>query len=369
MAIVYVPQTIFPEFASDLEISEVAARDAFTASALSYALAFFAFGPLSDVYSARALASSGAVATALAGGLTALTTSFPMFVVAAAATGVCAASVPSAMLALAARAGNGRTGRSFGVILAATVAGITLGRGVGALLAGSVGWRWTYVVLASAILVAGLSSLALPRTTSRSQSVVRAYAAALTMIARPDVLRFLGVGGSLFFGYLGLTTVLTLRLSDPPLSLGPSAIGAINLSGLIALAGAPLAGALVPRLGAKKVSLLGLCLCLAGTVAVRLATDAVGATLGLLILYLGVFAAQPGLMVRLTQLVGVDQKGSASASYFLVCLLAGSFLGWLWQDHGWALVVVASAAAVVLTLVLASTTSDTRALRARGATR
>lgn len=363
VAIVYIPQSIFGEISRDLHVSAVAGRDAFAVSAFSYALAFFVFGPLSDVFSTRVLGSIGAVATALFAGIAALTTSFPIFIGAVAATGFCAASVPSAMFALAGRAAAGRTGSYFGFVLAATVAGITIGRGFGGLIAGSIGWRWAYSLFAATILVLGLFSLTLPKADRGNRSVMRAYGSAFRMMTRPAVLSYLGIGGALFFGYLGLTTVLTLRLSGPPMSLGATTIGLMSLSGLIALAGAPLAGALVPTIGAKKVSLLGLSICLVGVIVIGWAEIPGVATVGLLILYLGVFAAQPALMVRLTQLVGDVQKGSASASYFLVCLLAGSIggtvLGSLWQEYGWLITAGISASAVLLALVGAAIKNET----------
>lgn len=362
VAIVYVPQSIFAEIASDLSISAVDARESFTVSALCYALAFFVFGPLSDVLSPRTLGSFGAIATALFGSLAACVNSFSMFIAAVAATGIFAASVPAAMFALAGRAQSERSGRYFGFILAATVAGITIGRGIGALIAGEIGWRWAYAVFAVAILVLGLSSLALPRDHRRELSIGGAYLAAMRMMVRPAVLSYLTIGGALFLGYLGITTVLTLRLSSPPMSLDATAIGVISLSGLVALAGAPLAGTLVPRIGAKNVSLLGLAVCVVGVATIGLAATPWTATIGLLVLYLGVFAAQPALMVRLTQLVGHDLKGSASASYFLVCLLAGSLggsvLGWIWQHCGWSFAAGTAIVTVVLALVVATARRD-----------
>ncbi|WP_169719132.1 MFS transporter [Corynebacterium freiburgense] len=362
MAIVYIPQAIFTTFADDFGISAVRARDTFTVSAISYALAFFVFGPLSDVFSARMLGSVGAFATAIFGTLSAISNSFVGLILSIAATGIAAASVPSAMFAMAGKTEPEKSGRYFGIILAATVAGITIGRSIGALITGEIGWRWAYGTFAIMILIAGFCSLGLPAVNHKNCNVIRAYSTAMGMVVRPAVLSFLTIGGALFVGYLGITTILTLRLSGPPMFLDSTAIGLVSLSGLIALVGAPFAGTLVPKIGPKKVSVIGLIVCVIGAILIVFASNVWVATAGLLILYLGVFAAQPALMVRLSGFIEPELKGSASAVYFLVCLLAGSFggslLGWLCHRQGWFFAAGIAAIAIFIALLIAFVKHD-----------
>lgn len=358
VALVYAPQAIFGNVAEDLAVPAVDARNAFTVSVLSYAVAFFFVGPLSDILSARALGTAGALATSLFGGLAAAAPTFSLFLGAVAGAGVSAACVPAAMFASAGRSEDGKAGRFFGVVLAATVAGITVGRGVGGVLTGLIGWRTAYLILAAAALSSGLISVVLPATRTLSGNVLSTYWAALQMLVRPTVFGFLVVGAALFFGYLGITTVLTLRLSSAPFNLDATTIGAVSFCGLIALAGAPLAGVLVPRVGAKTMSIIGLVTCLVGAAVISVASTVWAAAVGLFLLYLGVFAAQPALMVRLAQLVGATQKGAVSSSYFLACLLAGSAggaaLGWAWSSFGWVLASGTATAAVAAAVSVAA---------------
>ena len=81
-------------------------------------------------------------------------------------------------------------------------------------------------------------------------------------------------------------------------------------------------------------------------------------TLGVLVMYTGVYACQPAVFYDVTTAITPQQMGAASSLYLLSCLSGGSFgsyaLGPVWQRWGWKGVMVAAGAATVGTLVLGS---------------
>ena len=352
VAVVYLPQAIFASIGKTFGVSEVSSKEVFTISAFSYALAFFIFGPLSDVIHFRKLASYGAIATAVLAFSISQIPNYILLLCIVAFMGICAASIPAAMFSMVSQSTSSKAGKYFGLILAATVAGISLGRGLGGVLTGLYGWQFTYIIFAVLILTFGISSFFLPKSSTVSKrSIFGAYLNSFKMIGKPKTLVYLGIGAFLFLGYLGVTTVLTLRLVNPPFSVDASVIGMISMSGLVALGGAPIAGSLVPKIGAGRVSLLGLITCLLGILLIGIATNIIVATIGLLVIYLGVFAAQPALMVRLTRTVDSVMRGAASSIYFLMCLLfgslGGSLLGGLWSNNGWSSAIVAASISII----------------------
>jgi YNFM family putative membrane transporter len=66
VASVYLTQSIFPLLAQSYAMPESAGRLTFTYTSMAYAVAFFVVGPLSDLISARRLASIGLAGSALA---------------------------------------------------------------------------------------------------------------------------------------------------------------------------------------------------------------------------------------------------------------------------------------------------------------
>ncbi|MGW7292685.1 MFS transporter [Streptomyces xiamenensis] len=361
---VYLTQPVFPEIAASLDTGAQSVRLAFTVTTLAYALAFFLFGPLTDRVRTTVLGGSGAVAVALLLPAAAAAPNLPLFAALLTVAGIAAAAVPAAMIALMPRiAPPGQTGLYFGLIIGATVAGITLGRSFTGLVAGWAGWREAMLLLALLNLAAAFAVTRLPAPPAppaaapNSPDLAQAYRAAARMTTHPPVLRPLAIGSLLFFGYLGVITFLTYRLRGEPFGYGAGAIGAVSLAGLIGVAGAPLAGRLSSRIGARRMVLLGLTLVAAGIGALGVATGPVLLTAGVLLVFLGVFSCQPAVLVLLARAAPPERAGAASSLYLLVCLLAGSLssaaLGPVWSAGGWAAVTGTGAAAIAGALALA----------------
>lgn len=361
VATVYMTQPIFPQIAQSLRVEPVDARLAFFFVSLAYSLSFFVFGPLSDRIQAKSLAVWGTAALVVLLVGASQAGSFAVLVAALAAAGVAAAAVPAATLALMPRiAPPGTAGTYFGIVIAASVAGITVGRSATGLVAGWLGWRQAILLLALLNAACLIALAFLPRTElphAGGRAVRQAYGQALGMFGQPKVARLLGVGALLFFGYLGAVTFLTFRLAAEPFGLGASAIGLVSAIGLAALFGAPLSGAMIPRLGARRVVLLGLPTALAGILVLAVAGSTPLVAAGLLLVFLGVFSCQPAVLVLLAAVVPERNRGSASSSYMLSCLCSGSLstmaMGPVWTAYGWPGVVTTACVAIVAAVLLA----------------
>ncbi|MFJ8650539.1 MFS transporter [Streptomyces sp. NPDC093546] len=360
VATVYMTPPVFPQIAQTLGVDPVDARLAFFFVSLAYSLSFFVFGPLSDRFQARSLALWGTAALVVLLVAASRATTFGVFIALLAAAGVAAAAIPAATLALMPRiAPPGKAGAYFGVVIAASVAGITVGRSATGIVAGWLGWRSAILLLALLNAACLLALAALPRTdvAGRHTTALSAYGQALRMFTRGRVVRLLLVGALLFFGYLGAVTFLTYRLVGPPFGLGASAIGLISAIGLGALFGAPLSGALVSRVGARAVVLSALPTALAGVLVLAVAPSTPLVALGLLLVFLGVFSCQPAVLVLLSQAVPEHNRGSASSSYMLTCLCAGSLstvaLGPVWRGGGWTGVVTTACVSITAAILLA----------------
>lgn len=363
VASVYLTQPIFTDIAKAFDLPAGDARLAFGVASISYALAFFFLGPLSDYVSASRMARMGLTLTALCLAAAAAVPRFDLLLVAMAASGAAAATVPAAMFALLPRiAQREQVGTYFGLIIAASVVGITLGRAGMGILAGSAGWQHAFLIAAVALLLTVAVTLALPREGAdhahKASSIGAAYRNGLSMLIEPRLLLLFATGFLLFFGYLGVVTFLTFRLQQAPFSYNSAAIGSISLVGLSAVLGAPLSGRLATKIGPQAVALTGFGIVALAISCLRVAETGTMATIGLFTLFLGVFSCQPAIFVQIAGRVGSDRRGAASSLYLLTCLGAGSLssflLGPVWAAWGWpgvtgtGLVAVAAGAVILI---------------------
>lgn len=360
VASVYMTQPVFAEIGEAYRLTAKDARIAFSVTSITYALAFFVLGPLSDHIGARRMAGLGLLFASVSVAASALLADYTGFLIACGVQGAAAAAVPAAMFALMPRiARKDQVGTFFGLIIAATVVGITLGRSAMGLLAAGIGLRSSLFVFAVALIVMAVFTRALPEDTTqarRSKGFLLIYGETARMLIAPDLLRLFATGFLLFFGYLGVVTFLTLRLHQPPFSFDSAAIGSISLLGLGAVVAAPVAGRLVGRLGSLAVALGGLVIVLAAIGCLAWAQSTAGAAAGLFLIFLGVFACQPAVFVRIAQRVGTDRRGAASSLYLLTCLGAGSLasvvLGPAWATGGWTEITEICALSAVLSAAL-----------------
>ncbi len=357
---VYVSQPLFGVFAESFDVPIEATGGTFGWPMMAYSLTFLLVAPLTAVLPLRRMMLVGLVVCAAALSLAAQATCLPHLIGALVLGGLGAAIVPAAAFALPPRIARAdRVGALFGVLIAASVVGLILGRSASGVAADAIGWRGVYLGVAVLMVLAAVSLAVLPPTGGASRNGVgAAYRAVLGVLGRPEIVVRLVIGGFLFFGYLGLATLLTLRLESAVFGLSTSQIGWLGFSGLVAVAGAPLAGVLVPRLGASTVVIGGLAAAILA--AAVLATTASVAAVGgaLMLLFGGVFACQPAVLVMLSTRCEADLRGAISSVYLVVCLGAGGLsslvLGAAWVRFGWDGVALGALSALGLALLIAS---------------
>jgi YNFM family putative membrane transporter len=253
----------------------------------------------------------------------------------------------------------GKAGRYLGLCLSATVTGLIFGRTVVGILTGLWGWRHALLAYGVPVAVLGLALLrlpALPSLNTQRTSLPEQYRRSLSLLAMPQIVRRYLAGFLLFFAYLGTLTIMTFYLVKPPFDLSVAQIGWISLSGIGGAVIAPKAGALAQSYGVNRVVRAGVMLVL-GAFAILLSFHNVPAvTLGVLVLYTGVYACQPAVFYDVTTVIRPQQMGAASSLYLLSCLSGGSLgsyaLGPVWQRWGWSGVMIAAGLATVGTLLL-----------------
>jgi MFS transporter, YNFM family, putative membrane transport protein len=300
-----------------------------TGYSLAYALGLLIFGPLSDRYGRKPILIPGMVALAIATATLSFASSMTMVGVLRAVQGLLAASYAAVVLAYVGEA-LPRRWRSTGIGAVATaflVAGI-VGQVYAQAIAEALGWRWVFGLAAPAFGVAalGLSTILIePAVGSPPSSLGQEYRDLARLARRRQMA----------LPYLALLTIL-LSFVAMYAALGPWLRTRFGLDGadvlLVRLAGlpgmilAPLAGWLVGRLGAARVSIAGFGLAAAGLI-----LEAVTAgRLQTLVTFSGVFVAGiatvvPAMITLIAGRAGPARGGALGLGGF--ALFAGASCG------------------------------------------
>ncbi|MFZ5895440.1 MAG: MFS transporter [Myxococcota bacterium] len=363
-------QPIFATIAEEFQLPVVDVRVSFSYCSLTYAVAFFLLGALTDRLPLARLGMWCSLGLGGSVALCALAPNFALFNVGMAATGVFAAGVVSPMFPYMARiAPAGRAGTYLGYCLSATVTGIIFGRTLLGVLTGVVGWRIAILSYGLAIFPVSFALYRmppLPLLGGARGSIAEHYSRALGLLFIPRIVRRYAAGFLLFFAYLGTLTILTFYLGRPPFDLPVAKIGWISLAGVGGALVAPKAGALAQAYGASRVVRVGVVLVL-GSFAIMLLLQSTAAVVaGVLVMYAGVYACQPAVFYDVTTAIQPQQMGAASSLYLLSCLSGGSLgsytLGIVWQHWGWRGVMASAGAATLGTLVLGTVGGEERTL-------
>ena len=350
VATVFMTQSIFLEISQAFHMDISKARFAFSGASLCYAAAFFVIGPLADRFDLprMALIGLGALLAAILFASTA--PGFATFVIAMGLIGFSAALVPASMIPHMTRlAPPDKRGLYVGAVVASGTLGIVFGRVAVGLLTAHLGWRVAFRIVALFLLIlsaAGYARLLEPAQKEKlpGYPLWDLYLNAVRLVCRPRPLALLATGFFLFFGFLGMVTFLTYRLTAPPFLFTAGEVGWISLAGVTALI-APFAGSLSQKAGPYRISLPGLGICLVALQLMGWSQSVPLITLGLLLLFAGAYCCQPLIFLLIGASVPDSALGSASSLYILVCIGGGSLssmvLGPVWAHWGWTGVTVA----------------------------
>ena len=360
---VFMTQSIFLELSESFKIDITQARFSFSLVSLFYAASFFFLGPAADKFDLPKIAVTGLLLLAITVFCSSYAASFSLFIIAMALMGICAALIPASMFPhIAKTAPKNKIGIYMGSIIAAGTLGVIFGRVSMGLLTSIIGWQFSFRIVSFVLFfLSALTFLSLvekhDEMSKNHQKLTRLYANSIRLFFNPKILSLLLAGFSLYFGFLGMVTFLTYRLIAPPFNFSSGEVGWISFAGITALI-APFAGDLSQKIGTYKIIFPGLLICLLSFQLMGWFQSIPLTVLGLLLLFLGVYACQPLVFLLIGQNVSKESIGSASSLYILFCIGAGSlssiFLGPVWRSYGWQGITTLCSISLLISLLIMS---------------
>ena len=360
---VFMTQSIFLELSESFQIDLTRARFSFSLVSMFYAAACFFVGPAVDKFDLPKIAVTGLFLLAMTVAGASYATGYSMFLTAMALAGFCAASIPASMFPhIVKTSPENKTGTYMGSIVASGTLGVIFGRVAMGILTAAVGWRFSFRIVSFVLFIlAALTFLSLVENhdekPTNHEKLPRLYANSIRLLFSPKIFSLLLAGFSLFIGFLGMVTFLTYRLIEPPFNFSSGEVGWISFAGISALI-APFAGNLSQKISIYKIIFPALLICLLSFQLMGWFESIPLTALGLLLLFLGVYACQPLLFLLIGQTAPKESLGSASALYALFCIGGGSlssiFLGPVWLSYGWHGITILCSISLLISLLIMS---------------
>jgi YNFM family putative membrane transporter len=346
----YVTQPVLPLLSVEFGVTPATAGLTISAVVLAIAIASTFYGPLSDALGRKrvmvwttALLAIPTLACAAAPSLRAL-------IALRGVQGVLIPGMSGVAVAYVGDAFDARRMRAVvGGYIAATVAGGLVGRVLSGWVAAHAGWRTAFVVFSATTLVGAVAmAIALPSLAPRARPRWgAAYGGMLRHLRDRSLLAGFLVGGTLFFGFLGIFTYLPYRLTAAPFSLGTGAVSTIYLVYVAGMIASPAAGKLSETIGQARLMQIGLAIAAAGAL-LSLAEALSAIVVALVVLCAGMFVGQAVAPSYVNQ-AAREAKGGASALYlgfyYLGATLGSVLPGLAWQRWRWPGVVASAVAA------------------------
>jgi YNFM family putative membrane transporter len=360
---VFMTQSIFLEISESFKIDITQARFSFSIVSLFYSVAFFFLGPAADKFDLPKIAITGLLLLAMTVFYASYAASFSLFIIAMALMGICAALIPASMFPhIAKTSPKNKIGIYMGSVVAAGTLGVIFGRVSMGLLTSIIGWQFSFRIVSVVLFfISALTFLSLvekhDEKSKNQQKLTRLYANSIRLLFNQKILSLLLAGFSLIFGFLGMVTFLTYRLIAPPFNFSSGEVGWISFAGITAII-APFAGNLSQKIGTYKIIFSGLLICLLSFQLMGWFQSITLTALGLLLLFLGVYACQPLVFLLIGQNVPKESIGSASSLYILFCIGGGSlssiFLGPVWRSYGWHGITTLCSISLLISLLIMS---------------
>ena len=360
---IFMTQSIFLELSESFKIDITQARFSFSIVSLFYAVAFIFLGPVTDKFNLPKISVTGLALLAITVFYSSYATSFSLFKVTMALVGIFAALIPASMFPhIAKTSPKKKIGIYMGSIVASGTLGVIFGRVAMGLLTSIIGWQFSFRIVSFVLFFLSiLTFFSLvekhDRKSENHQKLNTLYTNSLRLLFKPKILSLLLAGFTLFVGFLGMVTFLTYRLIGPPFYFSSGEVGWISFAGITALI-APFAGNLSQKIGTYKILFSALLVCLLSFQLMGWFESVTLTTLGLLLLFLGVYTFQPILFLIVGQNVPKESIGSASSLYILFCIGGGSlssiFLGPVWLSYGWHGVTIVCSFSLLISLIIMS---------------
>jgi MFS transporter, YNFM family, putative membrane transport protein len=350
----YATQAILPQIERGLDVSPAAAGLSITVVVVGVAVGGWLHGPLSDRIGRARVMTASAALLVLPTALLGLSPNLATLLVLRTAQGLL---MPGLLVVAVPYVTQRFRGRTAGVAMGAYTSSLVFGGFVGrvgtALLTDLWGWRPALAVLA---IPTALGALAMWRWLPRDAPVHsgrRLGGVVASHLANGRLLANALCAASVFFGFVGVFTYATYRLTSPQIGLGLAGAGLVYTVWLVGIA-VPAVGALAQRMGPQRllpvlvsVSLCGALLTLVDSLAVVVA--------GLGLMALAMFSTVTVCQLLIPRLVDHHQ-GTATSLHLTLYYLGGglgAYLPGLWLDAGWGRLVAVCAASIACGLVAA----------------
>jgi MFS transporter, YNFM family, putative membrane transport protein len=342
----YVTQPILPLLSKEFGVPAPTAALTLSVVVLMIALVSNSWGPLADAFGRKPVmvwsCALLALPTFLCGGAPTL----PILVLLRGAQGLLVPGVTAVAVAyLGDQFGGAKLGPAVGGWVAASVLGGLTGRVGSGWIASHFGWRTPFAVFGVVTLGAALGmALFLPPSAPRERvSVGLAYREMLGHLRDRRLVGGFLIGGSVFFGFIGIFTYLPYYLTAAPFGLSTGSISAIYLVYGAGVLASIVVGNLSGRFGRRSLMATGF-LIAAGAAGLSLVRVLPVVILSLVVLCVGMFFVQ-GTAPAFVNATALEAKGGAGALYttfYYVGATLGSVLpGYAWQAFGWPGVVAA----------------------------
>ncbi len=360
---VFMTQSIFLELSESFKIDITQARFSFSIVSLFYAVAFIFLGPATDKFDLPKISVTGLILLSITVLYSSYAANFSLFLVATALVGIFAALIPASMFPhIAKTSPKNKISIYMGSIVASGTLGVIFGRVSMGLLTSILGWQFSFKIVSFVLFfLSALTFLSLvekhDEKSENHQKLTKLYANSMRLFLNPKILSLLLAGFTLFVGFLGMVTFLTFRLIGPPFYFSSGEVGWISFAGITALI-APFAGNISQKIGRYKIIFSAILVCLLSFQLMGWFESVTLTTLGLLLLFLGVYTFQPILFLIVGQNVPKESIGSASSLYILFCIGGGSlasiFLGPVWRSYGWHGVTMLCSVSLLISLLIMS---------------
>jgi YNFM family putative membrane transporter len=352
----YITQPILPLISREFGVAPATAGLTVSSVVLAIALASSAYGPLGDSFGRKRVMAATCLLLAIPTLACAFAPSFGVLLAMRALQGLLIPGVTALAVAyIGDQFAAADLGALVGSFISATVAGGLIGRVVSGLIADVFSWRAAFVLFATVTLLSGaLIGLALPRdrvATARGWGA--AYRSMGAHLGNPRLVGAFIIGGTLFFGFIGVFTYLPYYLTAAPFQLSTGIVSSIYVVYLAGVLVSPVAGRLSMRFSRQTLMAAGLLIAILGML-MTLITSLPLIVAGLIVLCTGMFTAQATAPAYVNA-TAASAKGGANALYlafYYVGATVGSVLpGYAWQAWGWHGVVAACVAALLLGLL------------------
>ncbi|MCE4542339.1 MULTISPECIES: MFS transporter [unclassified Caballeronia] len=322
---------------------------------LGYALGMLVLAPLGDRFDRRLLILLQLAALGVSLVVAASAPTLAVLIAASLAIGIVSTIAQQAVPFSAELAPAAERGHAVGMVMSGLLLGILLARTVSGFVAQYFGWRAVFgasVIATVALAVIVIARLPKSRPTS-TLSYGKLLGSLWHLTVESAALREAALtGGALFAAFSIFWSILTLLLAGAPFHMGPQAAGLFGIVGAAGALAAPLAGKSADKRGPRAV--ISLCI---GLVALSFvvfafsATSIVGLVIGVIVLDVGVQAAQISNQSRIYALK--PEARSRVNTVYMVAYFIGGSLGsaaasLAWHAMGWTGVCLAGLAATAL---------------------